>query len=206
MVEIVAVGIVRTHWSGTSGGPGITQLAVREGAGAFWTSTQAQNAVNAVRAFWNTMIPQLPDNIQLNVNPVVDIYNEVDGELQASVTAPTAPAVVIGGSAAAFQMPAGMKLNLNTGIIRNGRRVRGSIFIVPASSFTTTDGVVLGTVRTSTNTAAATMLSSLATSGLELSVWSREAIKDGVTRPGAISKVSAIETNEKVAILRGRRD
>ena len=50
----MAVGIVRTHWSGTSGGPGLTQLAVKEGAGAFWTQTQAQNAVNAVRQFWES--------------------------------------------------------------------------------------------------------------------------------------------------------
>jgi len=202
----MAIGIVRTGWVGTSGGPGLTQLAIREGAGAFWTTTQAQNAVNAVRAFWVSAVNYLPDNIQLNVSPVVDIYNEVDGELTASVSAPTAPAVVIGSSATAFQMPAGMKVNLNTGIIRNGRRVRGSIFIVPATAFTTTDGVVLSTVRTTMNTNGATLVSSLATSGLELSVWSRPAVVNGVSRPGAISKVSTMEVNEKVAILRGRRD
>lgn len=184
----------------------MNQLAIREGAGAFWTTTQAQNAVNAVRTWWDAAKAYIPDEVQLTVSPVVDIYNEIDGQLVASVSAPTPPVSVQGIGTGAFSMPVGIKMNLNTGVIRNGRRVRGSIFIVPGhgSAFTNT-GVVAAATRAALNTAAATMLSSLSSSGLELSVYSRPLVLP-TPRVGAISKVSAIETNEKAAILRGRRD
>lgn len=202
----MAVGIVRTQWAGTSGGPGLTQLAIREGAGAFWTATQAQNAVNAVRAFWDSAKAYLPDNVTLTVSPVVDIYQETDAVLTASVIAPTPPLSVAGTSAGVFSMAAGIKMNLNTGIIRNGRRVRGSMFLVPAAiTAYNNDGAVTAGTRTALNTSGATLVSSLSASGLELSVWSRPVV--GVNaRPGALSLVSLVETNEKSAILRGRRD
>lgn len=202
----MAVGIVRTNWAGTSGGPGLTQLAIREGEGAFWTPTQAQNAVNAVRTFWNALVAQLPNELTLTVSPVVDIYNEVDAELTASEIAPTAPANVVGTSAAVYNMASGIKVNWNTGVIRNGHRVKGSTFIVPAASTVfNTSGVVDSTVRTTVNTAANALISGLASSGLELVVWSRPV--PGIPgRPGALALVATGETNEKSAVLRGRRD
>lgn len=202
----MAIGIVRTAWAGTSGGPGLTQLAVREGGGAFWTTTQAQNAVNAVRTFWDTVKGQMPDDVAFTVSPVVDIYNEVDGELISSVSAPTAPTSVTGTSAAVFSMASGMKVNLNTGVIRFGRRVRGSIYLVPASSVCYgANGLVLSTSRTAINAAASNLMSGLSTSGLEWCVYSRP--KTGVNpRVGATSLITGVETSEKVAILRGRRD
>lgn len=202
----MAVGIVRTGWSGTSGGPGLTQLAVREGAGAFWTTTQAQNAVNAVRAFWFAINAYLPDEIVLTTSPVVDIYNEVDGELQASVSAPTAPTSVSGTSTAVYSMASGMKVNLNTTGIRFGRRVRGGIYLVPAGGNTmTATGLTASAARTAVNTAGGTLISSLASSGLELVVYSRPQTVP-TARVGALTAVTAIETSEKVAVLRGRRD
>lgn len=200
------VGIVRTAWAGTSGGPGLTQLAVREGAGAFWTTTQAQNAVNAVRTFWDTIKGQMPDDIAFTVSPVVDIYNEVDGELISSVSAPTAPTSVTGTSAAVFSMASGVKVNLNTGVIRFGRRVRGSIYLVPASSVVYgANGLVLSTSRTAINVATTNMMAGLSSSGLELCVYSRPKTGEN-PRVGATSLVNGAETSEKVAILRGRRD
>lgn len=202
----MAVGIVRTNWAGTSGGPGLTQIAVTEGAGAFWTTTQAQNAVNAVRAFWDSIKGLLPDEIILTVSPVVDIYNEVDGQLVASVSAPTPPGAVAGTATVTYAMASGLKMSLNTGVIRFGRRVRGTVFIVPAatSAFTAT-GVVASATKTTINTAGTALLTSLGTSGLQLSVYSRPRVLPSA-RPGAVTPVSAIETNEKGAVLRGRRD
>ena len=202
----MTVGIVRTQWAGTSGGPGLTQLAIAEDTGGFWTSTQAQNAVNAVRAFWNSIAANLPDEVVLTVSPVVDLYRETDNVLIASEVAPTAPASVAGTSTAIFSMASGMKVNLNTTVIRNGRRVRGSMYIVPAaSSVYTTGGAVASTVRTAVNTAGATLDTTLNSSGLKLVVWSRGK-KVPTVKTGAISDVISLEVNEKVAIMRGRRD
>ena len=206
----VVVALVRTNWSGTTGGPGLTQTAIEAVTDPHtWDATAAQQAVDAVRAAWFGCATYLPDNIKLDVNPVVDIFTHIDGELVGSYSAATVPSQVVGTSAATFSMAAGIKINLNTGMIRNGRRVRGGIFVVPAvSTAFTTDGLVLAGARTTFNTAWNTCRTTLATNNKTLTVWSRP-IPDGKPhgpRDGATAPVSAIETSEKGAILRGRRD
>ena len=206
----MAVGLVRTAWSGTSGGPGVTQLFVTNGnAFGSLTAAEAQSAVNAVRTFWFGLASFLPNEIVLLVSPVVDQYDVANGELVGSVSAATAPVSVVGTSQAVYSMPAGFKLNLNTGTVRNGRRVRGGIFVVPASSGAFSDGgLVSSATRTAANTAGAKLLSDLATAGLQLVVYSRPLDADQPKGPrnGAVAAVTAVETNEKGAILRGRRD
>jgi hypothetical protein len=204
------VALIRTAWSGTTGGPGINQLAVDQITSSFgpFSAAETQAAVNAVRAFWEAVKAHLPDEITLTTSPVVDVYLSNNGNLAWSSTAASSPASVIGTSTVAYSMPAGMKVNLNTGVIRNGRRVRGSIFIVPAAGAQTTGGLALGTARTTVNTAGTNLMAALATAGLKLQVWSRP-LKDSngvITRDGATADVQNMETNEKIAILRGRRD
>lgn len=204
------VALIRTAWSGTTGGPGINQLAVDQVTSSFgpFSAAESQAAVNAVRAFWDGIKAYLPDEITLTTSPVVDVYLSNNGNLAWSSTAATSPASVTGTSTVAYAMPAGLKVNLNTGVIRNSRRVRGSIFVVPAAGANTTGGLALGTARTAVNAAGATLMASLATAGLKLQVWSRP-LKDAngvITRDGATADVIALETNEKIAVLRGRRD
>jgi len=205
------VSIIRTAWSGTSGGPGLTQLAIDQNTPAFGplTAAEGQAAVNAVRAFWDGIKALLPDEITLTVSPVVDTYLDNNGNLAWSMSAATAPAAVSGTSAAVFSMATGPKVNLNTGVIRNGRRVRGSIYLVPGGGNNqASNGMCVGASKTTINAAAATLMASLQTAGLNLRVWSRP-LKDAdgnIIRDGVTSAVSVCETNEKLAILRGRRD
>lgn len=206
----VDVAIVRTNWSGTTGGPGLTQTAIEAITDPHtWDAAAAQRVVNAVRTAWNTMGSLLPDNIKLDVNPVVDVYNIMSGELVGSYTAATVPAQVAGSSAAAFAMASGLKVNLNTGQIRNGRRVRGSIFIVPAASTAfTADGLVLTSARGTVNAAWTAVNTTLASTNEQVTVWSRP-IPEGKPygpRDGAATLVTGFETSEKGAILKGRRD
>lgn len=202
----MTLGIVRTAWAGTSGGPGLTQLAIVEATGAAITVSQAQSAVNAVRTFWDGVKGILPDNITLTTSPVVDFYDEVTGDLTGTTTATTPPASVTGTSTASFAMAAGVKVNLNTGVIRNGHRVRGAIYIVPASAAVfTTDGAVTSASRVTINSAGATLTGALVTAGLNLVVYSRPRVIP-TPRVGAFAAVSGVETNEKGAVLRGRRD
>lgn len=205
------VHIVRTQWSGTSGGPGLTQLAIDTTDSTFGplSAGQAQSAVDAVRAFWLACQSMIPDEVLLTVSPVVDYYLAHNGELSGSVSATTAPVGVTGTGAGAFSMATGPKLNLNTGVVRNGRRVRGSIYIVPGGSTTLgTNGMLANTSRTSLNTAGTNLRTALAAAGLKLQVWSRPIPigKPRGPRDGATADVQAIEANEKLAILRGRRD
>ena len=203
------IGKIATAWSGTSGGPGITQMYVEDIGSAALTQSQAQSAVNAMRTFWDAIKANLPDEISLVVQPVVDQYDPVDGPLQGTITAATAPATVTGTSAAVYSMPAGLKVNLQTNNIRNGRRVRGSIYVVPAASAAySSTGTITSGVRTSINTAAATMLATIVAANMNIIVWGRPLRDDqgALLRNGTVNYVQLLETNEKSCILRGRRD
>lgn len=206
----VVHALVRTSWSGTSGGPGLTQMRFEGITDPHsWDATSAQTVVNAARTFWDTIKVQIPDNVTLTVQPTVDVFNNISGELVGSYSAATPPASVAGTSAAVFTMAAGLKLNLNTGIIRYGRRVKGAWFIVPASSASfTTDGVVTGGTVTALNGAGAAMITALATSNIRPIVYSRpkEAAGGNPARDGAEAAVVSFSTSPKGAILRGRRD
>lgn len=203
----VVNAVVRTHWQGTTGGPGLTQLHMQGITDPHtWDAAAAQVAVDAVRAFWDAVKGIIPNEVTLTVDPVVDVYNILDGELVGSYSAATPPVNVLGTATGSFSMASGVKLNLNTGVIRNGRRVRGSIFIVPAdgTAFTVT-GVVSAGTRATINTAANTLRTTLAGSNKELIVYSRPKTSP-VFVGGAASPVNGAEAAEKGAILRGRRD
>lgn len=203
----VVIALVRTAWSGTSGGPGVTQMAVQSITDPHtWDATSAQEAVNNVRAFWDAVKAQIPNNVTLTVSPVVDVYSIISGTLVGSHVAGTPPTAVVGTSSGQFAMANGIKLNLLTNEIRNGRRVRGAIFVVPIG-FTAfnSDGTVDAATVTLFNTAAATMLGAFTTDNVQLAVWSRPQTLP-VPRDGAASPVATVQTHTKGAVLRGRRD
>lgn len=200
------VAIVRTEWAGTSGGPGLTQFAVLGAAGGIWNPSGTQSAVNAVRTFWDSLKANLPDEVKLTVSPVIDDYDTVTGDLMGSYVAGTAPLVVAGTSSSGYAGGAGGKMIWNTGQIRNGKRVKGSTFIVPLSLgvFSTTGSV--GTTFVSlANTSAASLLSQLAAGGTSLAVWSRPGTPEK-PRAGFATEVLTGSLSNKSAILRGRRD
>lgn len=200
---------VVTSWTGTSGGPGVTQLYFEDLENDAVSASQAQSAVDAVRAFWNSVATYLPDEIVLTVSTTVDGYNPADGQLTGTVTAATPPASVGGTSTLNYAMAAGAKINLHTGDIRNGRRVKGSIYLVPATvAALGPTGIVSSAARTAINSAGTTMKNAFVTAGCRLIVWSRP-LKDAngtVIRDGASNVLTSFETSEKCAILRGRRD
>lgn len=206
---MVFLNVVKTHWLGTTGGPGLTQLAYENNAGGYGTPGDAQAAVNAVRAFWLAVSSYIPNEVTLTVDPVVDCFavDSLNNDLVTSSSAATAPAVVAGTGTGAYAMAAGLKANLNTGVIRYGRRVRGSIFIVPADTSAYTNiGTVAATAKSTIDTAGATMMTSFSNAGLILGVWSRWDKVKHPDRPSSFSQVQTIKTNDKTAVLRGRRD
>lgn len=205
------VHILRTSWTGTSGGLGLTQIAVDTTDSTFGplSSSDAQDAVNAMRTFWDAIKLNMPNEVSFTVSPVVDYYLTNSGVLSGSVSAPTPPVAVLGTGTASYSMAAGLKLNWNTSTIRNGRRVRGSTFLVPttSSAFNQT-GTADTTVRTAISSAASTFLNSLSATGLKGVVWSRPLDEEDPKGPrdGAQADITGVEVSEKTAILRGRRD
>lgn len=206
----VVLGLVKTHWNGTSGGPGITQMAFQSQTDPHtWDAAAAQTAVNAVRTFWAATANYLPDNISLVVDPVVDVFNIIDAGLVGTYTAATAPTTVLGTSPGSFNMAAGVKVTLKTGSILRRRRVHGGIFIVPsAGSIFDNDGVIGSSTVTAILAAANTLRTTMLTANAGLCVWSRPqpATVDHIPYDGAASDVTGFVMPSHGAILRGRRD
>jgi len=203
------VALVRTAWSGTSGGPGVTQIALLGAAGGTWNPGGEQAAVNAMRTFWDAIKVYLPNELTLTVSPIVDYYDTQTGELLGSNIAATAPAVVAGTGAGSYAGGAGAKVAWETGQVRDGRRVRGTTYLVPAvdTTFTTT-GTIGATPKATVNTAAAAFIASIAGATMAVAVWSRprEASDTLPAREGAAFQVTSGLCSSKSAILRGRRD
>lgn len=203
------VGLIKTTWQGTSGGPGLTQMAITSPTGDPITNSQAQSAVNAVRAFWAAVNGLIPNEVTLTVLPTVDMYEAFasNNQLSNSMVVPTPPATVTGLDTGVYAMAAGLKVNLHTSVVRFGRRVRGCFYIVPAGATAYTNlGTVAAAARTTINTAGATLSSSLATAGLNLVVWTRYNEVKHPERTSWLSIVDSVTANETTAILRGRRD
>jgi hypothetical protein len=204
----MTLGIVRTSWIGTSGGAGLTQLVINhsETDQVAITASEAQGAVNAVRAYWDAIKALMPDELIFTVSPVVDQYDWGTGALIATVSAATAPATVGGTASGTYSMAAGAKMVLQTTKILDGRRVRGGIFLVPmAAAAMSATGNVSSATRSTVDTAGNTMRTALTTAGVPLMVWSRPT-SPGPSTDGELSTVTSVETSEKSAILRGRRD
>lgn len=206
----MTIGKISTSWSGTSGGPGITQLFFDDPA-TFGPldANDAQAAVNAMRTYWDAIKALLPNEIVLTVSATVDQYDPVTGELEGTATAATAPTSVTGTATAGYAMASGVRVNFPTGVIRNGRRVRGAHYIVPISSLAySAVGNVESSTRTTINTAGAAFRAALTTAGLRLVVWSRPVDADQPNGPrvGDVAEVTGWDTSEKGAVLRGRRD
>jgi hypothetical protein len=200
------VGIVKTVWAGTTGGPGLTQTAFGNSTGGSVTVGEVQAAVNAVRAFWDSIKSYLPNEVTLTVLPTVDLYDSETNTLNGTSTAASAPATVVGTDSTAYPMGAGLKINLLTDIIAYGRRIRGAIYLVPAGGTAyNLSGQVASGAKTAIDAAGATMVTAFNTAGAILCVWSR-ARTVPTTRAGALRTVTAIKTNDQTAILRGRRD
>lgn len=201
----MTIGIVRVEWSGTTGGPGLTQFAMTAAGGSFWTSANAQSAVDAVRAFLVNNQPYIPNEVNLQVMPDVDQYDELTAQLTGTTTATTTPASLLGGGTGSYAGGCGYRYNWRTGVIRNGRRVNGKTYVVPAiSSVFAADGTLGSTQVTNFNGYASSFLNALSASGLALMVWSRP--NDVTGLPGAMSGVATGDVSDKSAILRTRRD
>lgn len=202
------VYIVTTNWSGLQGGPGITQMAMEiiGGGGGFIDDATADIMVDAVAAFWNSIKSEIPNDVTLTVSGEVPMFATANGELGPIYNSASPPAAIVGGSALAYSAASGYKINVRTGDVKNNRRVRGSIFVVPSSiNVYDNNGNVSSSVATAVATAQATLRTTLAGPNIALGVWSRPK-GSPVASGGTFHETTGLDVSTKVAVLRGRRD
>lgn len=189
---------VRVALSGWAGGPGLETFYFRpETALEVPTESMALTCANGVRAAFFNLDNFWPAFIVATVNPVVDVIDCANGQLDSSYSV-TPPAVVHGTEGGvAGPSPAMLCVNWLTADIIKGHRVRGRSFLGPLKSASDADG--------SPTTAQLTQCNEFG-DDLELSplhhvVWHRPKGGEG----GAACDVTAHVTNDRFAILRSRR-
>ena len=189
---------VRSVWSGFSGAPGYTNHY-------FGTTDPllagASLACADVRAFWNAIASQFPDDVQINVETAVQIVEDSTGVVEDELTA-AATAAVNGSGSGSYAAPVGASVEWRSSDFVNGRRVKGRTYLVPllGSAFET-DGTLSGTPLSSIQAAA----SGLVAAASNMVVWHRPT-DPGTSSDGSLHLVATANVSDRAAVLRSRRD
>lgn len=153
-----------------------------------------QAAVNALRGFMNTGLSYCPNDVTVDFPGEVSVHDEDSGKLTGTI-AVTAPASLIGGVSGSWAGGAGYRIDWQTNVIYDGRRVRGRTFFVPAgSSVYSTGGQVIQSLRTAVQTSAATYLAAADSAGAPMCVLSRRPNNQGFAadvQSGTVSTLAA---------------
>lgn len=199
------VSAVTAVWSGWPGGPGLSTFHFDDARG------NETNKLAAVRAFMidfcgsSTVATDLPVAVKIDVNPIVETFDEVTGDLLAT-TFGTKPATILGNNPSAWFAPVGACVAWTTGLVHDvpgssqgPHLVRGRTFFVPLGiTAGAADGTIDTTVLSGMNAAVAAFL----TANPDFVIWSRPVDRTG----GAYGVAVAGVVRDKIAVLRSRRD
>jgi hypothetical protein len=198
---------IKARWSGFSGAPGYTVLHFRDfgtdgGGEGSENPGDAEAAANRVRAFFNECASVFPASVKITVESEVDVIESTTGDLVDSITVP-AMQDVVGMQASPYSAAIGAVVNWRTNGIRNSRRIRGRMFLVPLSAVSFGETGELTSSARGRIADAAAVLS--ATSGSpDLVVFARPTTKGGTD--GVVSVVTSSSVPSMGAVLRSRRD
>lgn len=198
--------VYRPVWSVLAGGVGYSTFALANNAIA--TPVELGTAAAAIRTFFESVKQQLASGVTITYPTEVLDVDDATGELQDVVT--ISPP---GGTGATGTLPfaagVGSKVTWATSGVREGRRVRGMTYLVPApTALYDNQGTLDETRRLEIQSAGGSLVTALAALPCELVVWSRprEASEGVSARAGATFAVVGASCRDKVAVLRTRRD
>ena len=185
----------RAEWSGSTGGPGVTVLNARLSGAAL--STGPQQFADNVRVFFEAVKGYLPNELTIAYPDEVTELDTVSGQL-LEVHPVTAPASTAGNATTGYAHASGARVDWLTSSILNGRRLRGTTYLVPisAGAFGNT-GLLLPTAKSVLQTAAQAYVDGMQNIGAA-AVWSRT--------HGIVADVIGVSVPDLGAVLRSRRD
>lgn len=178
---------VRISWEGLPGMPGVSTL---------YRPTSVGDDDN-IHDFFVAVKDFIPAGCTLTVQPEGVIIDDASGTLTGAWThTPTAPISCGGGGT--YAQGVGGSIELRTGAVDNGRRVKGRLYLVPFvtaiyGSNGTLDDTSLATLGTAAN--------GLIGAGDELVVWHRPVGGVG----GAGEPATSAFVRDRVSVLRSRR-
>lgn len=181
---------IRSEWTG----PGLVGPAVS----TFFTDETDTGFVANIGSFWDAVKALIPAGISITTQNSGDLIDVATGALSGTWT-DGSTVVVTTSAAGAFTLGAGGRVEWATSGIRNGRRVRGSTFIVPLSGGAySNSGLINGTFQTTMNGAASALRTAM---GTNFKVYSRP----GPTGAGQANTVIGSDVSTAVSWLRSRR-
>lgn len=180
--------IVRTQFGSATGTPWLSTMAFGGSS-----ADDAQDAAEAVRAFWDSLKNYISDTVSCNDTGLVDVVNEATGEKTGEWTVDV-PAVLCNDSAQALPWATQGLISWRTGVFYSGRQVLGRTFI-PGPTEASNEGGHM------TSTYSGVLLSSagtLAAATIPFHVYSRT--------HHALCEVKAWRVPQPWSVLRSRRD
>lgn len=183
---------VRVALGGFPGAPGVSTFYATE-------VVALRAALNALYVGWCGSFPNV---VTWTIETVGDIIDPLDGNLVGTWNDST-PFYGTGlGGTGAYAAPAGIVANWNTGSVLDGHRLTGRTFMVPIMPGTfQNDGTIDSTSLASLRALCTTFVG--ATAG-NFVVWHRPRVTPA--RAGGYSVVTGSTVNDRVAVLRSRRD
>jgi hypothetical protein len=194
-------------WSGFPGAPGYTNLyaittdPLQAGLDAF---------VGGIGTWLNIVKNGLTSAINLQINPAVELVEDVDGELVNIMSPTSAPAAVAGALGGGITGPSGAVVNWLTAGATFGRRRQGRSFIVPvAAASIDSTGTLDNSYRTSLQTASIAYASATV---FQPCVWVRpitngpDRVPPVANRAGQAVPMVSARVPDLAAVLRSRRD
>jgi hypothetical protein len=193
---------IRTVLTGWQGAPGLSTMYFF-GVLPVPVTADAVDCVARVRAAWNGSVGLFTTSFKAQVQGAVDVIDETDGSLQGSL-AGGSPAVVTGTNGANYESIATMALlQISSGTIINGRRVKGRLFLGPvATPNVTSAGELLGATGTTVASAFAGTLTG--SGGSTPVVWHRPTPLAPTGGAGCPATVFTMPST--LSVLRSRRD
>lgn len=191
---------VQTTVSGYVGGPGLNTAYFRPGTSGGVTA-DATDCVARVRTFFDAIKGFYSVGTTIQVDTSVDQIEDTTGALTGSLT--SAASAVVSGTGAGDRLPpsTALLLRLNTGIVVNGRFLKGRWYLSP---FVTSQNDVAGVPEPVTMSNCVTAANAMLT-GTTASfpvVWHRP----GGAGAGTSMAVNGYSVWGSWAVLRSRRD
>jgi hypothetical protein len=198
--EVIMVHRVRTEMSSPQGGPYVSTMFFDSAA------LTAQDAADAVGAFWQAVDNLMSTGVAWAVNPEVSLLNAANGAL-IGVNGVTALAGVGVDASPPLPQANQMLIRWLTGTVVGGRVLRGRTFIPGMTEAAVTGGNVDGAWLEAADTAAEALV---AVADAQLVIWHRPTFTDADppvnNNDGTTAVVTSTNTWAEFAILRSRRD
>jgi hypothetical protein len=194
---------VKVLVQGDIGGSGVSRWRfIRNDAGVT-TVTDCNAAGAAVKAFYSAA-QNYPSAVTFAVQPTVEMFDIGSGLVQGSLVMSAVPAVVPGGSGAAYAAGTGLRINWKTNQIVGRRLLRGATFLVPTGSTAFgSNGAVAPTYQATVQAAATAYVAAMTTANLVPVIWHRPPV--GTTSGGVVGVVTGGTVSTTPAGLRSRR-